>query len=431
VNSLVLQAFDTAGNLIAGLSDSITITFTGAIESPEDSLVINEIMFNPAVPDAEYVEIYNRATNTAFDLTGYRLRGVDFNFPEGTILPPGGYALAVKDSGTFLAAYGAGHPVIGSYPGALDNAGETLRLIRLGATPEQDLLIDEVTYDDDPPWPALANGFGPSLQLIDSAQDNNRVANWAAVSGSETNRLISITDVWKYNQSGIDLGTAWRQPSYDDLGWPSGAALLYVEDANMPAPKNTPLTIGRTTYYFRKTFNYSGDPARTILLARFIVDDGAVVYLNGTNVLSLGMGNGPISYNTFASRTIDNATYEGPFVLSSASLVQGANVIAVEVHQNNAGSTDIVFGMTLDAILTPPYTPGALNSVAASLPPLPPLWLNEVQAQNLSGPQDGFGERDPWVELYNAGTNAISLENFFLTDDYGNLTRWAFPPAPP
>ncbi|HHY86396.1 MAG TPA: hypothetical protein GYA07_12825 [Verrucomicrobia bacterium] len=434
VNSLVLQAFDTAGNLIAGLSDSITITFTGAIESPEDSLVINEIMFNPAVPDAEYVEIYNRATNTAFDLTGYRLRGVDFNFPEGTILPPGGYALAVKDSGTFLAAYGAGHPVIGSYPGALDNAGETLRLIRLGATPEQDLLIDEVTYDDDPPWPALANGFGPSLQLIDSAQDNNRVANWAAVSGSggnETNRLISITDVWKYNQSGIDLGTAWRQPSYDDLGWPSGAALLYVEDANMPAPKNTPLTIGRTTYYFRKTFNYSGDPARTILLARFIVDDGAVVYLNGTNVLSLGMGNGPISYNTFASRTIDNATYEGPFVLSSASLVQGANVIAVEVHQNNAGSTDIVFGMTLDAILTPlaAYTPGALNSVAASLPPLPPLWLNEVQAQNLSGPQDGFGERDPWVELYNAGTNAISLENFFLTDDYGNLTRWAFPPG--
>ena len=50
-----------------------------------------------------------------------------------------------------------------------------LQLIAPGATPEQDVLIDEVTYDDDPPWPGLAAGFGSSLQLIDPAADNNRV----------------------------------------------------------------------------------------------------------------------------------------------------------------------------------------------------------------------------------------------------------------
>jgi hypothetical protein len=41
--------------------------------------------------------------------------------------------------------------------------------------------------------------------------------------------------------------------------------------------------------------------------------------------------------------------------------------------------------------------------------------------------QDRFGERDPWVELYNSGTTTLSLDGFYLSDSYTNLTRWAFP----
>ncbi|MBE0545407.1 MAG: lamin tail domain-containing protein [Verrucomicrobia bacterium] len=431
-NALNLQAFDSYGNQIGGLSDSITITYTGVAQLPQDHLVINEIMYNPAAPDAEFIEIHNRSTLTAFDLSNYRLNGVGFNFPEGTIIPPNGYVLAVENHAAFLSAYGLGLPVRGVYSGALDNGGETLRLIRPGLTPELDLLIDEVTYDDDPPWPGIADGFGPSLQLINSTLDNNRVANWAAVAGSGSslsNSLIAITDSWKYEQSGTDLGTSWRQPGYNDTAWPSGAALLYVEGDPLPAPKSTPLTLGRTTYYFRKSFNFTGNPATTTLAAQFVIDDGAVVYLNGVEVLRLGMPTGTITYSTFANRTVDNAVYEGSFDLSSAALVQGVNVIAVEVHQVNATSSDIVFGMTLNATSSGglPYTPGAPNSVGTTLTTLPTLWLNEVQAQNVTGPQDRFGERDPWVELHNSGTGPISLNGFYLTDNYTNLTRWAFP----
>ncbi|MCW5552947.1 MAG: lamin tail domain-containing protein [Verrucomicrobiae bacterium] len=432
VNALNLQAYDSAGNLIGGLSDSIAITYTGAAESPQDHLVINEVMFNPAAPDAEYIEIHNRSSLTAFDLSNYQLNGVGFNFPEGTIIPPNGYVLAVENYAAFLSAYGPGLPVGGVYSGALDNGGETLRLIRPGATPEADLLIDEVTYDDDPPWPVVADGFGPSLQLINPALDNNRVANWAAVAdggSSLSNSLIAITDVWKYEQSGNDLGIAWRQPGYNDAAWPAGAALLYVENSALPAPKNTPLTLGRTTYYFRKSFNFSGNPATTTLAAQLVIDDGAVVYLNGVEVLRLGLPAGTIAYNTFANRTVDNALYEGPFDLPSAALVEGVNVLAVEVHQINASSSDIVFGMTLDASSSTgiPYTPGVPNAVGTTLTTLPPLWLNEVQVQNVTGPQDRFGERDPWVELFHSGAGSISLNDFYLTDNYTNLTKWAFP----
>src|SRR6185369_7467940 len=71
--------------------------------------------------------------------------------------------------------------------GQLDNGGETLKLVKPGITPDQDATIDEVSYDDDAPWPAAADGFGPSLQLVDPAQDNNRVANWAAVTTGGSN----------------------------------------------------------------------------------------------------------------------------------------------------------------------------------------------------------------------------------------------------
>ncbi|PYJ03202.1 MAG: hypothetical protein DME25_12930, partial [Verrucomicrobia bacterium] len=44
-------------------------------------------------------------------------------------------------------------------------------------------MVDRLTYDDAPPWPAAADGQGASLQLIDPDQDNNRVSNWSDGSG--------------------------------------------------------------------------------------------------------------------------------------------------------------------------------------------------------------------------------------------------------
>ena len=149
--------------------------------------------------------------------------------------------------------------------------------------------MDRVRYGTNaPPWPALANQGGVSLQLIDPAQDNSRVANWAAMaggSGGGSQNLITITDTWKYDQSGIDLGTAWRAPGYSDSSWPAGPALLYVEESALPAPKNTPLVLGRRTYYFRTSFTFSGNPATVeSLRLSAVIDDGAVFYLNGSEI---------------------------------------------------------------------------------------------------------------------------------------------------
>src|SRR5262249_19677033 len=74
------------------------------------------------------------------------------------------------------------------------------------------------------------------------------------------------------------------------------------------------------------------------------------------------------------------------------------------------------------------FTPGAPNITAGTLPPYDPLWLNELQADNLTGPTDNFGQHDPWVELYNAGATALNLSGYFLANNYDtNFTHWAFP----
>src|SRR6185503_12251403 len=72
-------------------------------------------------------------------------------------------------------------------------------------------------------------------------------------------------------------------------------------------------------------------------------------------------------------------------------------------------------------------TPGTNNTIIVPLPPYPLLWLNEVASLNTSGVSDNQGEREPWVELYNSSDAPISLQGFFLTDDYLNLNKWAFP----
>jgi len=72
-------------------------------------------------------------------------------------------------------------------------------------------------------------------------------------------------------------------------------------------------------------------------------------------------------------------------------------------------------------------SPGTTNSVYATLPAFPTLWINELQADNLAGITNRLGQRVPWVELYNPGANAVSLSGFYLSTNYASLTAWAFP----
>ena len=167
-------------------------------------------------------------------------------------------------------------------------------------------------------------------------------------------QLIPLTGFsWRYDELGGDQGTAWREPAFDDTGdvWSDGAGLFGFtgNTAVYPAPIQTPLVAGRTTYYFRARFEWTNDPAGVVLVASNYLSDGAVLYLNGTEMKRLRLPDGPVLFGTPATG--------GPAVKGQAELVGfpagalviGENVLAVETHQTAGDVSDMVFGLSLVA----------------------------------------------------------------------------------
>ena len=169
--------------------------------------------------------------------------------------------------------------------------------------------------------------------------------------GATATNLFGYNKDWKYNQSGLDLLTAWKETSYDDASWASGPGLLAVETATYPDAFRTVLALGSPqviTYYFRAHFNLPASAAGATLFSTNLIDDGVVYYLNGNEIGSLRVAT-PRNSQTLA----DNQGTEGTaevLELSNTGLVVGDNVIAAEVHQTGATSSDIVFGLALTAV---------------------------------------------------------------------------------
>lgn len=174
--------------------------------------------------------------------------------------------------------------------------------------------------------------------------------------------LVSLGEVWRYNDVELSaLPTNWTTLDYDDdpwlapYHWAEGLgsfALSYSPTFNPCSPAGTPLSPGPNTYYFRKRF-YSprAYPTNAILALRHLVDDGAVFYLNGRELLRVNMPAGTINYSTRASSNIGDALCTSNGVANAGRIVQGTNILAVEVHQAaSTGAPDVAFDTKLDVI---------------------------------------------------------------------------------
>jgi hypothetical protein len=200
--------------------------------------------------------------------------------------------------------------------------------------------------------------------------------------------LISINmQPWKYLQvtnASLDA-QPWEFPAYSDAGWSNGFGIFYGHGSNnitqpnpnpnvrLPFPLSTADTnntkvftilnvftntggaLREITYYFRTTFNFVGETNNAVLRLRTMVDDGAVVYLNGIEKTRIRMAAAPtaILYSTLATSS-GNQTWEPAITnlgtaLTLTGLKQGTNVLAIEVHQNSTTSNDITLGLQLEA----------------------------------------------------------------------------------
>jgi hypothetical protein len=164
--------------------------------------------------------------------------------------------------------------------------------------------------------------------------------------------LISKGSVWKYLDDGSDQGTAWKEVGFNDSTWNSGPAILGYGTINA-GPLSTILSYGGdsqnkyATTYLRNTFDYVSSGDETSFVFDVLVDDGAIIYINGTEVLRINMSAGPVYYNTFASSTGNESSYQKIIILTEDLALLYTNVIAVELHQRSASSSDIGWDLEL------------------------------------------------------------------------------------
>jgi hypothetical protein len=415
--------------------------------SARAQVVINEIHYKPAdrSKTTEFVELRN-TTAAVVDLAGWKFdSGIAFTFPVGSTIAANGYLVLAADTTAFQTEYG--FAPFGAYTGGLSNSGEELRL-RTAAN----ATIEDVTYGVGFPWPTTAHGDGPSLELINPALDRNLGGSWrssgSGVSAGVAQDYILAGDgaPWHYRKGTSEASSpvdAWRQPGFvEDATWLSGPASIGYGDSD----DNTILTDMLNNYssiYLRRIFTIPLGQVPGVLKLSVRVDDGCVVWINGTEVARFHVpATGTLPFNGFATDHEAGSVFEEVTIPNStAFLHEGDNVIAIHALNSAVDSSDFTIEAKLSEMLgatsTAP-TPGAQNSVYSAQAPPAIRQVLHTPNQPLSGQDvtitakitdpDGMGAVSLSYQLvdpgsYIRGTDAAYATNWTSVPMYDDGTN--------
>ena len=193
----------------------------------------------------------------------------------------------------------------------------------------------------------------------------------------------------------------------DSSANPGGFRAKLTATARQQFPVRVSLPNGRTSYYFRTSFAIKGNPRYAGLTLNSVMADGAIFYINGSEVMRYNMPAGPVGAGTLAVTNVVKPAYLGPFALPAAGLVSGTNVLAVEIHQG-PGADGVLFGADLSLTIT-------------NLPAPPPVSLafNEFSSAT---------NADFWIELINYSSGDLDLGGCVLARQGGTTNReYVFP----
>lgn len=222
-----------------------------------------------------------------------------------------------------------------------------------------DTISDSGIIDDDPVTVPATEYGSPESDLLLSSE---------IVTTSRI--IIPRSAQWKFLDNGTYPGSTWTSLSFNDSRWKIGNAELGYGDGD----EKTKISFGRNsstkyiTTYFRKKFSVADLSKIGGLRLKLLRDDGAVVYLNGKEVVRSNMPSGTITKDTKASSTILNEAEKTfyTYSVSSALLKAGDNMLAVELHQHSSNNIDVSFNLELENVAgTPVISPEGGNYTSA------------------------------------------------------------------
>lgn len=352
------------------------------------SAVINEFHYNSEDESSleEFIELHNPG-DAPYDLSGHSIAdAVSYAFPAGTTIPAGGYLVVAQNPAVMLSRFGVA--ALGPWSSNLSSDGEEIEL-RNGANAK----VDSVDYRAGFPWPTLADGGGPSAELINAGLDNSLGSSWrSAIAGASGQTFVAESAPgWRYYKGLTQAPTAdasWRSRDYDDTAWSTGQAGFGYGNYDGHGTSLADMYNQYTTVYLRKSFAIDPGQVPGVLKLRVRVDDGCVIWINGTEVARLHVPAGELPFNATATNH-DRVWEELTLANAGSYLIGGTNVIAVHAINTRIGSSDLSFDLRLttadgSALLA---TPGAVNGNTRPLAQTPPAveFVSHVPQQPTSG----------------------------------------------
>ena len=218
-----------------------------------------------------------------------------------------------------------------------------------------------------------------------------------ATTAAATVPLVAPGATWKYKDDGNTPPISWRQPGFNDSAWLSGPAELGYGDGD----EATVVSFGPNpaqkypTTWFRHTFQGPSALPQDLSVS-LLCDDGAIVYLNGTEVARFNLPSSGVSSATWALANLTGTeeTLWRWFAIDPQLLTTATNVLAVEVHQAAATSTDL----SLDLAMIPEPPPRLARGP----------W---VQAVSTDAATVSWRSLEPWDSEVQWGTSPGQLSN--------------------
>lgn len=290
--------------------------------------------------------------------------------------------------------------------------------------------------------------------------------------GSVPKTFFPRESTWSFLDDGSDRGksdlvvgnpsynsTNWKHPDYDDSGWATGAGIFGFGGIGNPRVTLT-TTLDRfptgggsqiACYYFRKNFEVEDADGVFTLKAGVLRDDGVIIYLNGQEAGRSNIPEGTVlgfqDLTGGPSIPSDEEANYFEVPLDPALLIDGTNVIAVALHQQTSGSSDLGFDLELTGDVSPGDAPsvtlsGTTTIRARSLDgdgewsglnkglfvvgtPAGPdnLIVSELNyhpvsptASELAAIPTLNNDDFEWIELHNIGSETIDLSRVSLVD---------------
>jgi hypothetical protein len=300
------------------------------------------------------------------------LANVFYNVPGGTsvdgsLVPPGSLTLLAP------ASYVPGVPMLVRVD-LKDSGGNLNRAAwntTVNLTATNGVVLNPSTIN-------LVNGMGSALLTLGSSTGGGTVNYFTYGTGGGGGAVGAIVgtpgSTWRHRTNLTSatitaIPATWKDAGFDDSAWPEGPGQIGYGDTN-PADENFRVAvtdfdsgtagtqIGPASL-FRSTFTIADISQLTSVTGQVKYDDGAVVYVNGTEVLRTAgfdtAANLPVvplnTYSDFGGApTTENAT--AAITVPMGLLHNGVNTVAVQIHQHDNDSSDLTFDLRLQGNLS-------------------------------------------------------------------------------